>query len=140
MKSFCRVTAAAVLSSLLFASCAEPSDHEAAVHTVNPVEFTMLKVGKDSTQVDTLEPGQYSFSMAGEPDDANTARFSIYVSDEEYLNINAELKQDFVFTVGPDQKQETRLTSGNYVYIAATDNETGSWKEDLDGVLQITRE
>lgn len=140
MKPFYRVAAAATLACMMLASCAESSDHEAAVHTVNPVEFTMLKVGTNSGQVDTLEPGQYSFSMSEEPDDANTARFSIYVSDEEYLNMNSELKEDFVFTVGPNQKNQTRLTSGNYVYIAATDNEGGSWKQDLDGTLQITRE
>lgn len=140
MKIFFRLTAAAALTCMMMASCAEPSDHEAAVHIINPVEFTMLKVGKDSGQVTTLEPGQYSFSMAKEPDDANTARFSVYVSDEEYMNISAELKEGFVFTIGPDQQQELRLSNGNYVYIAATDNESGSWKEDLDGTLQIARE
>lgn len=119
--------------------CSEPSDHQAQVREINPVEFSGLKVESGSASLSTLEPGEYTFSMQEQPETDHTARYSIYVSDEEYMSMTTALKEDFVFTVGPGQSESLRLSNGSWLYIASTDNQSGSWQENLEGTLLVER-
>lgn len=99
-------------------------------------KWQQIVISDQTNQQPSLKPGRY---LLENEDDAseNQAVFTIYISDEQYDSMSSDLEMDLVQALDPGQSVECSLQNGNYLYVAATDMESGVYKEGLNGSLII---
>lgn len=129
-----------LLGSLLLAGCSSSPNQMNYVRQIDPAPFTVLSVSNNSKFSEAIPAGRYEFSVDEDNAGLNPARYSIYISDEEYDAMSENLERDLVNTVGPGQDVEINLKDGTFVYIAATSNKTGTYENGLTGPLEIESE
>lgn len=102
-------------------------------------KLTEISVTKDRLSSNELPAGQYRLTNEAK-DGEDAALFSVYISDEQYDSMCAELKEQFVDSLRSGESMTLSLEEGNYLYAAATDEESGTYTSGLQGELQIRSE